>query len=63
MELQLGQVTGLAILQSCKLFGIPEEKFNLESQLVERNDLSRVLLDIGAEEQSGTNALGMATVN
>ena len=27
-------------------------------QLVERNDLSRVLLDIGVEEQTGTSAFG-----
>ena len=42
MKLGLNQITGLAILKPCKLFGIAEEELDLEPQLVKLNDLLRV---------------------
>ena len=56
VELGLDQITGLAILQTCKLFGIAEEKLALEPQLVEPNDLQRVLVNIGTEQQASADS-------
>ena len=63
MKLQFSQVTGLAILQPGELLGIAKDEFNLESQFVELHNLSRVLFDIGTEQQAGTNAVRNATVD
>ena len=52
----------MTVTQSRKLLGIPEEKFNLKAQLVELVNLLGVLLDIGAEQQSGANPIRSATV-
>ena len=52
----------MAIPQSRKLFSIPKDKFNLKAQLVELINLLGVLLDIGAEQQSGADSVMSTTV-
>ena len=63
MKVQLQEIAGLTITQPRKLLGIAEEKFNLEAQFIELDNLLGVLLDIGTEQQTGANAVGKATVN
>ncbi len=53
----------MAITQSRELLGIAEEKLNPKAQFIELVNLLGVLLDIGTEEQAGTNSIGKATVN
>jgi len=63
VKVQLQDIAGLTITQPRRLFSIPEDKFNRKAQFIKLINLLGVLLDIGAEQQSGADSVRSATVN
>jgi hypothetical protein len=50
MESQLGRRAGLAVVQTRKLFGIPEQEFDLETRFVIALEACCSESDVGAKE-------------